>query len=53
MCVLRGLTYEEEIGRRVAEAFDDVAAVVAKDIRTEVPNMDDVFLSLTGRELRE
>jgi ABC-2 type transport system ATP-binding protein len=24
-----------------------------KDIRTETPNMDDVFLTLTGRELRE
>jgi hypothetical protein len=23
------------------------------NIRTEVPNMDDVFLTLTGRELRE
>ncbi len=34
---LRGLTESQEIGRRVANAFDDVAAVIAKDIRTDVP----------------
>lgn len=34
---LRGLAYGEEIGRRVAAAFDDVAGVIAKDIRTDVP----------------
>lgn len=37
MCKLRGLTYDEEIGRRVAAAFDDVAGVIAKDIRADVP----------------
>jgi len=37
MCKLRGLTYCEEIGRRVAAAFDDVAGVIAKDIRADVP----------------
>jgi len=34
---LRGLTYGQEIGRRIANTFDDVAAVIAKDIRTDVP----------------
>ncbi len=37
MYELRGLTYSQEIGRRVADAFDDVAGVIAKDIRTDVP----------------
>ncbi|MFA6561485.1 MAG: hypothetical protein WCV00_06205 [Verrucomicrobiia bacterium] len=36
MCKLRDLTYCEEIGRRVAGAFDDVAGVIAKDIRADV-----------------
>ena len=34
---LRGLTYGQEIGRRIANTFDDVAGVIAKDIRTDVP----------------
>jgi len=34
---LRGLTPSQELGRRVAAAFDDVAPVIAKDIRTDVP----------------
>lgn len=33
--------------------FADAHQIRLRDIRTEVPNMDDVFLSLTGRELRE
>ena len=33
----RGLTYSQEIGRRVANTFEDVAGVIAKDIRTNVP----------------
>ncbi|NLF67779.1 MAG: hypothetical protein GX575_01865 [Candidatus Anammoximicrobium sp.] len=37
MCEFRGLSYGQEIGRRVANAFTDVAAVIAKDIRTDVP----------------
>ena len=37
MCKLRGLEYCQEIGRRVADAFEDVAAVIAKDIRADVP----------------
>lgn len=36
MCELRGLTYSQEIGRRVAAAFDDVATVIAQDIRADV-----------------
>jgi hypothetical protein len=37
MYEFRGLTYAEEVGRRVANAFEDVAPVIAKDIRTDVP----------------
>ncbi len=37
MLELRGLSYAEEIGRRVADAFDDVSKVIARDIRTDVP----------------
>ena len=34
---LRGLTHTEDLGRRIADAFDDVARVIAKDIRADVP----------------
>ncbi len=34
---LRGLSRTEELGRRIAEAFFDIADVMAKDIRTDVP----------------
>ncbi len=34
---MRGLSHAEEVGRRVAEAFDDVAGVIAADFRTDVP----------------
>lgn len=34
---LRGLTRTQELGRRIANAFLDVADVIAKDIRTDVP----------------
>lgn len=34
---LRGLTRTQELGRRVANALFDVADLMAKDIRTEVP----------------
>jgi len=37
MYQFRGLTYGQEIGRRVADTFEDVAGVIAKDIRTDVP----------------
>jgi hypothetical protein len=33
---LRGLTRTQELGRRIAAAFEDVANVVAQDIRTDV-----------------
>lgn len=33
----RGLTRTQELGRRIANAFDDVAEVVKSDIRTNVP----------------
>ena len=34
---LRGLTRTQELGRRVAEGFFDVADVIAKDVRTGAP----------------
>ncbi len=34
---LCGLTRTQELGRRIANAFDDVAEVVKSDIRTDVP----------------
>lgn len=34
---LRGLTRGEELGRRVAAAFDDVAGVIAQDMRRDAP----------------
>jgi hypothetical protein len=34
---MRGLTRTQELGRRVADTFCDVATVIAKDIRTDVP----------------
>ena len=34
---LRGLTQTQELGRRIANAFDDVVDAIAKDIRTDVP----------------
>lgn len=34
---LRGLTRTQELGRRIAKAFLDVADVIAQDIRTDVP----------------
>ncbi len=37
MLKLRDLTYTQEIGRRVAAAFDDVSEVISQDIRTDVP----------------
>ena len=37
MTGLRGLTRTQELGRRIADAFDDVLGVVAQDIRTDVP----------------
>ena len=37
MLKLRGLTYTQEIGRRVADTFDDVSGVIAQDIRMDVP----------------
>jgi hypothetical protein len=37
MLELRGLTYAQEIGRRIAASFEDVAEVIVKDLRTDVP----------------
>ena len=34
---LRGLTPSQEAGRRVADAFNDVADLIAKDVRGDVP----------------
>lgn len=54
MLKLRGLTYTQEIGRRVADAFDDVSGVIARDIRTEVPLAHRVqALELPARIVKE
>ena len=37
MAKFRGMTRTEELGRRIADAFLDVADVIAADIRTDVP----------------
>jgi hypothetical protein len=34
---LRGLDHSQEMARRIVAAFDDVAPLIAKDIRTEMP----------------
>lgn len=34
---LRGLTRTQEMGRRIARAFEEVQSVIAQDIRTDVP----------------
>jgi hypothetical protein len=34
---LRGLDHTREMARRIVAAFDDVAPLIAKDVRTEVP----------------
>jgi len=44
MYALRGLTYTQEIGRRVAAAFEDVAGVIAQDARSDVPLAHEVRL---------
>ena len=34
---LRGLTYTQELGRRIANGFDDILGVIERDIRSDVP----------------
>ena len=34
---LRGLSRTQELGRRIADAFDDVLGVIEQDIRSDVP----------------
>lgn len=34
---LRGLSYTQELGRRIAKSFDDVLEIIRKDIRRDVP----------------
>ena len=34
---LRGLDHAQEMGRRIVAAFDDVAPLIAKDMRSDVP----------------
>ncbi len=51
---LRGLTQTQELGRRIADAFDDVAGVIAKDIRNDVPLVHHVCnLDLPARRISE
>ncbi|MFC1805939.1 hypothetical protein ACFL09_03065 [Planctomycetota bacterium] len=54
MARLRGLTRTQELGRRIADAFDDVANVVARDIRTDVPFVHRVErFDLPGRKVTD
>jgi hypothetical protein len=39
---LRGLTRTQELGRRIANAFDDVLKVIVQDIRSDVPMVHEV-----------
>lgn len=49
---LRGLTRTQELGRRIADAFDDVVDVIAKDIRVDVPFVHQVqHVELPGRKI--
>jgi len=51
---LRGLTRTQELGRRIANAFDDVVSVIAQDIRTDVPLVHRVHrVDLPGLEVGE
>lgn len=62
---LRGVTRVEQIGERViifGHGDELVGAVVNvlvtgkfrfRDLRTEQPTLEDVFLALTGREMRD
>ena len=51
---LRGLTRTEELGRRIALAFDDVADVIKRDIRTDVPFVHRVVrFDVPGRKVTD
>lgn len=51
---LRGLSYTQELGRRIADAFDDVLSVIQQDIRTDVPFIHHVKeFDLPGLEVDE
>lgn len=51
---LRGLSRTEELGRRIAGAFEDVLGVIRQDIRTDVPLVHRVeCFDLPGREVSE
>ena len=54
MLKLRGLTYTQEIGRRIASEVKDVSRLVGRDIRTEVPFAHTVMdLNLPVRKVTE
>jgi ABC-2 type transport system ATP-binding protein len=44
--------YGERFASSVVNALEDTGVDVL-DLRTEQPNLEDVFLALTGREIRE
>lgn len=51
---LRGLSRTQELGRRIATAFDDVVSVIEQDIRTEVPFVHKVeYFDLPGHPVDE
>jgi len=44
--------FKDGLARAVINALED-SGVAFEDLRTEQPNLEDVFLALTGREMRE
>lgn len=51
---LRGSTYTQELGRRIADAFDDVLGVIRQDIRSDVPFIHHVKeIDLPGMKVDE
>ncbi len=51
---LRGLTRTQELGRRIAAAFDDVASVVRKDLRSDLRFVHRVErFNVPGRKVTE
>jgi hypothetical protein len=51
---LRGLTRTQELGRRIANAFDDTLGVIAQDIRTDFPFVHAVKqVDLPGRRISD
>ena len=51
---LRGLTRTQELGRRIADAFDDVLPLIQSDVRSDVPFVHRIErFELPGRKVSE